>query len=439
MSNDNLAVQPLPEPENDGVQRAKAALKPFLDIHPYSGVELVEGGPNGSEVVVTHPWNDASITFLVPADPEPFFQALNRLRLPEKFTAIWHRETKALEVIWTAYTLTGDQAEIYGRKFTLRYDGAEYECEFGDSSDELMAIAASARPTGISETQFRNLFPFNLVTKRKARGFDSERLNQEGLDKPISFWIRAGFEWNENKVIELVNVINFYMTYYDTRSPHVMLHYTDESVINPQTRYVEGYFPTNISSRSIDQNLLHFWNAARTGDEAKRFLQYYRLLEYAVHFYIDGNARTEVRKLLSAPNALDKINDLTEKMISALQKSNFDHNVKLSHTINQCVSPHKIWHEIQVNRDHFMSEILFDGGFLLKKLITPGMNGETFATSGMSNFINSLKDIRNALAHGRETKQVTFIAPTVDNFAKLRPWIPLIAITAAEVMLYKDY
>src|SRR6185437_16113932 len=97
---------------------------------------------------------------------------------------------------------------------------------------------------------------------------------------PRSFFIR-GIDFDESFVVSLATQLNFYTSYYDHVSPYVMIHYPRLQEGSPRLRYIFDKFPETITGRQLDTNLLQLWQAARTGDAARRFLYYYRIIEFA--------------------------------------------------------------------------------------------------------------------------------------------------------------
>jgi hypothetical protein len=419
---------------NEGItpDAVRARLSEFFVNNLGATLEEMEMPRGGKELVIRRPWGDASVCLRVAPDIETIADALNNVYLPEQFTAIWHRDTKDFEIIWTSHPLPPSVKDIPGRSFTFRFKGAEYSCKFARSSDRLLVIAKNFIPGGTSSTQFRNLPSFNAVL-HKSEGYP-EFLSGE----PLSFWINK-IDWNADEILEVVNHLNFYMTYYDTRSPMVVVHSSaaENEAARPQTRYINGQFRSQITGREIDDNLLHFWLAARTGDAARRFLYYYRIIEYASFFYLQDNAKTAIRRILSAPNALDELDAITERVVSALSVSSLDEYKRFESVIRDCVDSDLLWNEISVNLSAFASDIAFDGGFKLPALIKVGWRGEDFVTNGVGAFVRYIRDARNALSHGRDQRTASVIVPTLSNFRRLQPWVSLIAVASGQVIVYR--
>lgn len=97
------------------------------------------------------------------------------------------------------------------------------------------------------------------------------------------------------------------------------------------------------------------------------------------------------------------------------------------------VSKTILWKEIENNIDSFKKEITFEGGFVLESLLTSAK----IEHLDLSKFAKHIKDIRNALSHGRDIRTQMVIIPTSRNFGLLQPWVSLMCVVAGEVVLYK--
>lgn len=405
----------------------------FLDCNPESSVAEVTVGDEKVRVV-RKPWGDSSLSFRIPDEWQEFCDIMNALLLPHRFTAIYHKDTRRFEIIWTAYRLNGDSEEVPGRKFSFAYGGKTYKCHFGESSSRLLTLAEAMIPLKMSSTSFRNLQSFRYYVRMQK---DPDFKNPS-IEKPISFWI-DGIDFDTDHVVELINNLNFYLSYYDTSSPIVALHQVGEDVTHhPRNRYIAGKFPARINGKKLDNNLLSFWEASAEGDYARRFQYYYRIIEYASFFYLEGSARTSVRRILSAPEVMDDIGATTEKLMAAFQTSRLDDFAKFSQLIQDTIDPAILWREIKGNIPAFSKDFKFDGGFVLKAIISSTAKESTFLPKGLEVFTKAIRDIRNALSHGRDFKSSAVIMPTARNLKALQPWVHLIAVAAGQVVLYKD-
>ncbi len=346
------------------IDEAKIELEPYLKAHKTSIVTAVEGG--GDQLVVRLPWNDTSIAIFIPADAEALVAALNSLLLPERFTAVWHRDTKDFEVIYTAFRLRGSQTDMHGRSFIFTYKGREYTCEFGRSSERLLTIAEHVKPIGPSNTYHRNLQSYSsYVAARKAGEPDVE-----GGMIPVSFWIR-NFEWDDESAVEISRHLNFYMSYYDVEMPRILIHppKQERESQKPRERYITGSFPKTIVAADLNSNLLHFWMASRGGDMFRRFLYCFQILEFASFYFIEDNIRRAVKRALSRPNIKDDVDSVLVEVIEHFKESKIWDGGKMDQLLRDVVDPKLLWREIEKNRDYFLKQTDFDGGFSLKPLI----------------------------------------------------------------------
>ncbi len=413
----------------------KARLAPFTASNPASKLDEI-GEPIGGPVVVSL-WGDESILFILPHDADALIEALNNIYLPERFTAIWHKDTELFEIIYTAYPFFPNMSDLLARAFVFRHKGRDYECKYGESSNRLLLIAEHFIPgSGPPVTYFRNLGSFRnyVLSQKGTEGFVKLR-----DAKPISFWIK-GITWDEDTVLDLVRHVNFYMTYYDTVTPQIMIHSPKSESVGeqPKIRFPFGSFPKQILSRELDDALLQFWAASLMGDPIRRFLYNYQILEYAAFFFIEEHIKREIRKRLAAPHATENLDGLTQQIIEALGESKIPEPQKLESLLRTCVNPRLIWRELEPNLTLFSVAGVFDGGFILQPITRPDWTVDDFATAWLPAFSNAIRSIRNALSHGKEQRMASVITPTAANLQRLQPWISPIAVAAREVIVYRN-
>lgn len=416
------------------LQAVQEAFASFLANNPAS--KIVASENPAFVACILNPWDDESLALDILVDHADLAEALNNLYLPWRYSAIWHRDTKSLEVIWTTFTLPSTWKDIPGREFVFSFKGIDYNCHFTTSSNRLLTIALSFRPISSSGINFRNLVPYRFHMVDKPREIEAGNLAPD--TSPLSFWIK-GVEWNDDEILVLINHVNFYLKYYDAISPTVLVHSAKESEpSSPQTRFSFGDFPKHIDGREVDDVLLTLWEASLKGDPARKFLYCYRIIEYASFYYLDSKTKNEVRKILATPHARSDISSITEQVIDSLQKSKLEDFQRCEALLVETVKPSFLWREIKANLDSFKSVTKFDGGFDLKPLVSGDATESTFEARGMENFHRSIRELRNALSHGKDTKSAGVITPTSGNFSKLTPWVSLISVAAAQVMLFKN-
>ena len=420
--------------ESGSLKEAKIRFAEFLEANPSCGLTVGKGRDGKDQVKIERPWDDESIAITVPDNPESLAEALRHVFLPERLTALWHSDTKQLEVIWTAYQPSPSQRDIVGRKFDFEFRQHTYLCEFKKSSERLIEIAKNFMPQTMSTTNHRNLISFYNYSKAP----DNVR-DKFGLDEPRSFWV-SDLHWNEGKVLDLLAHLNFYLTYYDDRCPTVSIHPPNSIFIknHSKVRYIADKFPEHISASEMNENILNFWDNSRGDPPATRFINFYRIIEFASHYFVDYDTRREVMRLLSEPNIREKLPTIVDRITDALGPKRNDEVPKFKGIVNRCVSKKLIWREINLNPDSFTKETKFDGGFTLKALISEKETEEAFAAKNLDQVCDAMRKIRNALAHGRDQETGGVISGTARNFQLLTPWVHLAGTIAGEVALYKD-
>lgn len=394
-----------------------------------SKVEEVSG-----ELRVVNPWGDNSLAFGLTDETSELVNALNNVRLHPRLSGIYHKKTSDLEIIWTAFRLAPSQKDIATRNFNFEFKKMTYTCEFGDASQTVLDMAKRFIPVLNSPTNFRNLYDISNYVR-----FDEDDRKAYGFDRPRSFWIR-NIKWDEEKIVGLVNNLNFYLTYYDERSPQILVHdpVDDSEKTIEKTRYVIGAFPEQIDARELDTNLLAFWNNAERGNPMMRFLLYYRIIEYAATHYVDSKIRTEIHKIILAPTFRADIPSAIEKIAGAFSPARLDDTQKFEAVVRNCVDSKLLWRDVKANKAFFSKDTTFEGGFKVNRIIDDADTETTFCVKGHNQFSKAVRQIRNALAHGKDQETAGVITPSTRNVKLFLPWVHLIATAAGEVVLLKD-
>ena len=256
----------------------KAELVSFFSRHQTSSLENVKDESGGLRLAVTRPWDDGSVQIVIPPERSELIDVLNRVLLPERLTAIYHPSLRALEVIWTTYQPRNGQEDIPGRRWVFRFKNEDHVCEFSSSSSELLCIAINSEQIQMTETAGRNLSSYKQLLMLKS--IHQGEMPPFFMENPLSFWI-SNLGDDEDSLIEIVNHLNFYISYFDTISPTIIVHPTKVTSGRtlPRARYVNGTFPHHINAREIDINILHYWQAAQIGDSSRRLIYCYRVIE----------------------------------------------------------------------------------------------------------------------------------------------------------------
>ena len=406
----------------------RTKLDVFLSRNPEAEVRTGEPEPS-----VIRPWGDEAIEIPLYNDDDELFEALNSVRLPPRFTAIWHEDTRKFEVI---YTVLEKDNYLLDRSFDFRYRGTCYHCSFGQSSPRLKAIARRARSSGSSShSGFRNLLPFYRFEHTLEAQPDSDYVTS---GEPTSFWIHGIDDFDDDHIGDLVRNLNFHMSYFDHHTPTIIIH--EEPAASHKTDDLHSLpihsFPDTLSGRDIDQHLLVLWESARGGDPFLRFIHYYQILEYAGFYHVRDKVRRGIERAIVAPDAASRPETVAQQIHDAISADRRRDDEKINEMIEECVDIHEMWDVLNGSLGPLSENIELDGGFILPALVSASISYEEFGQSWNGRFLPALHRVRNALVHAREFRQSTMIAPTMANHARLSPWLLPLSQTAARVMLY---
>lgn len=396
-------------------------LKGFKKLNPKSSVE--KKGPN---LVINRPWNDESVSLVFNARNKDIPSALNKVILPEAFNAVYHTDTKELEVIFTIFPQDGKD-ELHSFEFDL--EGLKYQCKFAEASKRLMLIASSFKRSGpASTTTYRGLTEF-------AYYFQASAKIQKKLT-PTSFWI-SGVDPDITKLIILANHINFYARYFDTYCPTIILH--EETTIEDEkkeVRFLFGTFPKKIIAHRINPYLLGLWSAAEdSSDFFLEYLYHYQIIEYAAYYYLSDDTAQKLNRILLTPHNSDFLAKSTTEIVDVISESKLTDSQKFDLIIKKYLDPEIVWNSIDPIKKNFVSETKFDGGFSIPALINTDTKLSDFKTMAIPKVAQQMREIRNAIAHSRDTKTLSVIEPTQANSLKIKAWTNLIRVVASQIMI----
>lgn len=402
-------------------------LQVFLTNNPETGCSRTDEGD-----VITSPWGERTIKLRIDEEDEALVDALNTLYLPPRFTAIWHRDTKDLEVIYGPLT---EDNETRSRSFDFDFGGISYSCEFGAASERLLLLVKSAA----LEEEGGFVDPRNLMMLQfYLRAQERQSVTSAFADLiPTSFWIRGFENWDENVVVDLVQHLNFYMRYFDRETPLIQIHENlpDNEGKGSNIRYPHDEFPKSVSAQLLDPVLLGLWESSVQGNPRLRFLYSYQIIEYAAFYHASEIVQQTVRRAVMSPHThLDPTRAVTQ-ILDAVANDRQHETEKMKNVVHQSIDPSLIWREVQPHADFFSEKIEFDGGVTLDALIMPHWSESDFATSWHPKFIDQVRKIRNALVHGREQRMANVIMPTRANDDRLRPWLAPLSVAAEQVIL----
>ncbi len=324
------------------------------------------------------------------------------------------------------------------RGFEFILDGKVYNCQFKSSSERLMTLSKYFIPFEEESTSgYRNLWFYNMYVHPKLR--EHFKLEEDFFKNrtPISFFI-SGFEkFEEEKIVAVSKHINFYMSYYDRKSPTIIFHSakTEQSDKIKELQLIGTEFPKNISSSQKDPFLLDLYLAAYEAQTRLRFIYYYQILEYAAFHYIDAETKQKIMKIIVSPDIHAYPERYIDSMVEILSGYREQDEDKINKIVDLCCSPEIIWNEISENFSYFTQKQEFDGGFFIEPFVSEEMTLNSFSRMWTPKIPVTLRKIRNALVHARESKLGSVISPSLENDIKLRPWNPIIRRIAEQVLI----
>lgn len=407
-------------------------LKKFLSNNPETKIKKIK-----DKWAVLNPWGDDTILFLLDHENKnKVIKALNILRMPPCFTAIYHLDTNEIEFI---FTLVDSKSEIVNRSFVFNYKGNNYYCSFDHASKRTLILARYFFPTGPeSETLYRNLWNLKRFSDPTLRKKLEEEQRIFSGKKPISFFIKGFKKYDQGLLIELTSNLNFYMQYYDRKSPIIILNdpSCDDKKAIAELQYIENDFPTKISSGKKDPILLELYIAARNAHVRLKYLYYYQILEYAAFYYIDAEINKELKKIIMSPDIQGKPDKYLINIMDIFTRMRQSDEAKLNKVVQEYSSSNIIWREIEKNKKYFSSAHSFEGGFEIPEFISDNTTEESFNCMWIPKTPDALRKIRNALVHGRERRQDKVILPSQGNDILLRPWVVIARRIAEQIIIY---
>lgn len=411
-------------------------LEVFLRNNPWSKIENVKSDEEGNmSPSIIEPWGDDSIAIILNRLNDAAIKRLNGVILMPSFSAVFHRRKKSLEFIFTPYR----QTEIDGRVFTFSFEGRVYTCCFKKPSFAVFDLASANEPQGPSTgTDYRNLRQFRRYISLRERHGDDDIFNTHY--KPVSFWVEGCTE-SEQDLVRLAQHLNFYMIYFDCRTPTIQIHESlvEDEKLPDRERYLWDSFPSEIKAKSLDPYLLAQMASARqAGDVYRRFIYYYQILEYAGFYYLSDKLVRRVESVLKSPDTPSFPRGAWQRIQDILAEDKMQDTAKIAAVVTDCVDAALVWRELEPLRKCFEKEVQFDGGYVVKPCISQSMDLDGFKTSGLEKLIVTLRNIRNALVHAREQRMANVISPTRQNHQKLLPFIRPLTIMAQSLVATVD-
>lgn len=412
------------------IDNKEADLKFFSDSNELS----YDFNKKNNTFIVNNPWKDSSLKFEFNMDED--FSLLRDVQLSNKLIAIKHPD--CYEFIFQP--VKKEEIEHY-KSFKFIFEGKEYNGVYNEPSKAFIMIAKSIRRQEYEESNYTNVFIYRAFYNEQAKG----KVDSKTVDyKPLNFFLYGDFgERLEEKHIELFRHINFYIRYYDRKSPTIFI--ANDSGKTSEQEFTEPNFktmPPVILASPIDDTLLLLLESARSANAVRlKYIFYYQILEYCSYYYLEDSFKRDVHNLIESPSFFIDINSSINLLIEKFQdqyntKQKNDTN-RLEKVILTYCPYNNIKSELIANQDYFRKECEFDGGFRLPPLLANHENIDQPPKDIMKTVKNHIENLRNVLVHVRESRESRSIAPTNRNTNLLKPYLYLIQRIAEEVATRK--
>ncbi|ULQ55425.1 hypothetical protein KJS94_12305 [Flavihumibacter rivuli] len=380
-------------------------------------------------------WGDD--TFICRFDKATDFKAIENVELPAEFSALYHKDLNSIEFI---FGVIPPENKYLDRKFKFHYNSLEFEAGFDRPTEALKLIAIGFRVMQVkSDTDYRNLGMYSDYFKQEAQ---SESMKRFFKDKtPTNFFIKGDFSKIHNDFIGLAKHLNFYMRYYDRRTPTILIFDIDkekEKFALP-CHSETNEFPKVLNVRKVEPvilDLLHIAN--ETTSVRLKYIFYYQILEYCSYYNLNEELKRKLSNIVKNPDVLNNSSHYSRQIIEEFKnyfKAN-DDKQKLEKLIIDYCDYDDIKIEIKCNHKYFSQDLVFDGGFKISALVKNEEESENPSKTIMKDIVDKIDRIRNVLVHIRESRENKVILPTKRNNHLLVPYLYLIR-RIAEIIAIK--
>lgn len=388
-------------------------------------------------------WGDDS--FMLRYPNETNFSEFEDIEFPIELSAIYHKTSKRLELI---YAPLNDNHDHLNRKTTYYYKGIEFKTEFGEPSPQLVLISKGFKELDLpGESNYRNLRQFRDFYREDQQTSQMKAYFKD--KKPYSFFIEGDFKKIKNELVTFCKHLNVYIRFFDRKAPIINIINIEPKIdddFNVPCKTNEFAYPEIIATQEIDQVALDLLNiATETGNPRLKYLFHYQIIEYFAYYYLDEELKRKFSNLLKSPDILHNYSNYSKIIIEELKDytNNTSDKQKLTKLINDYITVDDIQEDIRCNINYFTQDVEFDGKFKLPALVNDDKIFDKIKTESKEtrekkkekdklrqDLINQIADriekIRNVLVHIRESRENKVIFPTRNNNRKLLPYLFLL-------------
>lgn len=396
-----------------------------------SGIKVIT---ETEHINIENLWGDS--TFMCRFKKDEDLSSLSDIVLPSELAALYHPSTSTIEYI---YTPLDKDHRLINREFNFYYKGYEFKAEYTAPSEALVLLSNAFREVGlVSATNYRNLTKFRDYYKKDSMPKYVQNYFEKKI--PIVFSITGEFDKIECDFVSFSKNLNFYMDYYDRKSPFILIYEQDRDgeSYNVPCYNNEQEFPTTLNVRQIDPVLVDLFSVAKlTSNTRLKFLFYFQVLEYCSYYHLTEEFKKKLTNIIKRPDLLVN-SSYYGKLITEEFKDNFklnDDSVKLEKLIIEYVNFEDIKIEIKENSEYFIKDISFDGGFIISGLINDVKDLDNAPKNILRTIKTNIEKIRNVLVHIRESRENKIILPTKRNTNLLLPYLHLVKRIAEKVAI----
>ena len=385
--------------------------------------------------IILKPWNDKSFIHIIPKEMR--IPNIKSIILFDDLVAFYDKKIQKFEFIFMPIK---KDTPLLIRNFIFNYSGFSFKCYFENSSRILRFFATTFIPSeaeGISE--YRNLREFkDYYSKSKP-----DYLRDYYKDKaPYSFYVEGPLENIINEKIKFLKSLNFYLSYFDRKSPQIQIMPTDIETEEVQVPCysLSDEFPTSINASNLDTILLDIIEVAKkTTDIRLELIFYYQVIEYAAYYFLEENVNKKLNNIIKRPdintNANDYIREIIEIFTNHFNVHKKSDREKIIKIIRNYCTIDDIKLELFGNKELFKQDLEFDGGFNIKKLFENEDVIKTIGDGILDNIMDNLIKIRNVVVHLREHRENAVILPTDKNNTLIQPYLYVLRRLAEKVAI----
>lgn len=390
--------------------------------------ECVKAENKEDMLVVNNCWNDNSFRFEF-HDSENL-EIFENIVLPKELFAIFHKDRNLYEFIFLPLQ------EKYEREFCYIYCGRTFKLYYGEPTQ---AFEKLTNHIILNDTADINERAYGLLRYSQYYAQQSGE-NPEPLI-PTNFFIEGDFSaLPYEKHIDFFRHVNFMLSYYDRKSPNILLYSgTEENIsdIMVPCKSKKESFPKTINSNNFDTTLLELMEAAKdAGSYRLKYIFYFQVLEYCSYYYIENNLKRQITNIIKSPDILnsEKYSHRIIEIYSDYFKSNKDEK-RMERLLLDLCTYDDIKDELKTNSKYFIENLCFDGGFSVKGLFKDDNEIEMPPQNIIPTIRKNIDSIRNVLVHARESRENSEIKPTQKNILLLKPYLFLLRRIAETVVI----